>query len=167
MDIEEEWRRIFGFNGYEVSNLGQVRNSRTRAILQPFYMSHRHGYTVVSLMREGVQLKRGLALLVAEAFLPDPPHPTFISVINKDGHRANNRVYNLAWRPIWFTTKYWAQFRKPPIEKFKDVVEIESGIEYPTSWEAAIHNGLLSRDVVLGIYKDEPVWPTYQRFALL
>lgn len=87
--MTEEWRKIQGYDRYEVSNLGQVR--RENKVSQ---CSH-NGYYRVSLWKEGVKTNMYVHRLVALTFLPNPDaKPT---VNHKDHNRKNNSLDNLEW----------------------------------------------------------------------
>lgn len=85
---EEKWKSIKGYEGgYEVSNLGRVRQIK---ILKTD--GGGHAYSRVNIDGNTKYVHR----LVAFAFLGEPPNPE--AVINhKDFNRRNNRVENLEW----------------------------------------------------------------------
>lgn len=98
--IQEEWRPVLGFEGYEVSNLGRVRSwiSRRspkgkphirRAVLTPA------GYEKIILIVGSRRLYRSVHRLVAEAFIPNPRRLPIVRHLNHDP--LDNRVTNLAW----------------------------------------------------------------------
>lgn len=160
-----EWREIEDFSSYSVSNEGRVRNDNTGRIMA--LTLNQHGITQVGLMRGGVQYKRGVALLVANAFL-DPPMPTtFDTPINLDGDRLNNHMENLMWRPRWFAIMYHRQFYNGKLGFREPVMEINSGEEFPNSFAAATKYGLLDREIMLAALNRTYVWPTYQEFRLI
>ena len=114
-----------------------------------------------------IQHKRSLTVLVADAFLPPPPNPSFNTPIQLDGDRANNDVENLMWRPRWFAVKYHLQFHRPRRGFIVPIVEIHTGETFPTSWEAAIKYGLLNSEIRDAAMNRTFVWPTYQEFRVL
>lgn len=161
----EEWKPIHDFPGYSVSNHGNVRSDRSGRLL--VITQNQYGLAVVGLMRDGKQHQRSVPLLVAHAFLFRPFGP-FDTPINVDGDRHNNHVDNLMWRPRWFAVLYNRQFRIPyhnPIDS--EIYDIDSGAVYENSFDAAIRNGLLERDVVLSILNHTITWPTHQRFQMV
>lgn len=99
----ERWRDVVGYEGaYEVSSLGRVRSkdrrtshgrSRRAQLLAPARV--RDGYLAVQLWTGGVGRMRGVAGLVAEAFIG--PRPGGMQVCHCDGQRTNNRVENLRY----------------------------------------------------------------------
>lgn len=162
------WVRIPDFPGYSVSDQGQVRNDHTGRLL--VLTQNQHGVCQVGMMHEGVQYKRSVARLVAEAHL-EPSHlEAFDTPINLDGNRMNNHIINLMWRPRWFAIKYHRQFSffvslGPSIRE--RIQEIHTGIHYPDSWEAATRHGLLDKEILIATLNRTYVWPTYQEFRIV
>lgn len=160
-----EWVVIDEFPNYSVSTNGEVRNNTTNYIIST--TTNQYGYAQVGLVRDGRQYKRGLAVLVAETFLPAPPTHQSITPINVNGDRTDCSVDNLMWRPRWFAVKYHRQFDEPPRGFRKPIVDVKTGEEFPTSWEAAVKYGLLDREILLATLNRTHVWPTYQEFQLI
>jgi hypothetical protein len=171
----ERWGHVFGqwveiaeFPGYSVSDTGQVRNDDTRRLLSK--LSNQGGVVHVGMVRDGVLCKRSLPLLVANAFLekPDPKRFSgFDTPVNLDGNRFNTHVGNLMWRPRWFAIKYFRQFQQE-ISSICDPVEnIDTGVAFSSSWEAATTLGVLDREIALSVMSKNYVWPIFQRFRLL
>lgn len=162
MGFMEEWRPIDGFEGYHVSSHGLVLNKKTGRIMR--LGINQRGIVYVGLMKNRVQYKRSVALLVAKRFISSPPNEAFDSVINLDGDRTNNFATNLAWRPEWFAKKYNRQFAYQHRVVDWPIVDMDTGEEYANIWDAALVNGLLVTSVALSLDDQEPVWPTKQRF---
>lgn len=161
----EEWRPVRSFEGYTISNRGRVRNEETGRIMA--LTRNQRGIYQVGLMRGAIQHKRSVTALVADTFLPSPEDPMFDTPIQLDGDRANNDVTNLLWRPRWFALKYRLQFHAPPKGFRHPVVEIETGLTFPTSWDAAIKYGLLDLDILVATINRTFVWPTGQSFRVM
>ena len=97
---KETWRRIEGFDKYDVSDLGRVRSWRALdngcpteyAILKLYAI---HGYFFVTLYSSGQPTRRPIHQLVLEAF--DGPCPDGMQVSHLDESRDNNRLSNLAY----------------------------------------------------------------------
>lgn len=157
-----EWRSIQSFPGYSVSDTGLVRNDDTDRVLT--LMVNQFGIVHVGLTKNYVQYKRAVAPLVAYAFLVPPRHATFDTPINLNGDRLNNNVENLLWRPRWFATKYFRQFKNEPIKPAMPVEELNTKEQFESSWDAAIAYGLIELDIRMSTTKQSEVWPTYQRF---
>jgi len=159
-----EWFVIEEFPGYSVSYFGSVRNDDTGRSMA--LTKNQHGIVQVGLMRNGVQYKRGVALLVAKAFLPPPISSVFNTPINLDGDRSNNHIENLMWRPRWFAIFYHRQFYNGKRGFREPVIDVKTNEWFPNSWEAAIKYGLLDREIMIATLNRTYVWPTYQEFRL-
>lgn len=88
---------IEGFKNYLITSDGKVwSNNRGR------YLKHYRGYRgterpYVTLCKNGVQYKKFVATLVANAFVTNP-RPTALKYVRyKDGNNANNSCDNLEW----------------------------------------------------------------------
>jgi hypothetical protein len=96
-----EWRPITGFDGYEVSNEGQVRFiggwrkfGSSRRLAKPSIRAlqqHSNGYLQLRILRKNVFIHR----LVAEAFIPREFGRDCIN--HKNGRKTDNRADNLEW----------------------------------------------------------------------
>ncbi len=92
--MAQQWRDIAGYDGaYQVSDLGQVRNTQTSKILQPIKM--KNGRLYVTLSSDGFQRKCTVHGLVASAFLGDCPPAHEIA--QKDGDYTHNEASNLEY----------------------------------------------------------------------
>jgi hypothetical protein len=161
----QEWREIVGFSGYSVSDAGVVRNDDTGRDMRTYANSR--GIETVGLMRRGVQHKRSVALLVADAFILTARSLQFNTPINLDGDRFNNRATNLAWRPLWFARKYHQQFAVGPQGFGRPIQNIQTEEIFETTWHAAIVKGLIERELVMAILNRTYVFPLYQMFRVL
>lgn len=98
----EIWRKIEGFESYEVSNMGRVRSldrvscsghKLTGKVLIP--TQNQYGYLIVSLYKNGTRYIKRVHRLVSVAFIPNPEGKPQVNHI--DGDKSNNRVSNLEW----------------------------------------------------------------------
>lgn len=90
--MEEIWKDVAGFEGlYQVSNLGNVRNSKGKILKQA---TSRNGYKRIFLHKNGYAPLL-VHRLVASAFIDNPQNKPCVNHIDND--RANNLVDNLEW----------------------------------------------------------------------
>jgi hypothetical protein len=159
-----EWRPIETFDNYSVSDSGSVRNDRFGREMK--LLTNQSGNSYVGLWRNNKAYNRGVAQLVAQAFMDLDPQGIFNTPINLNGDRFDNSLYNLALRPRWFALKYTQQFQ---IEQPTDYFPIEEEItqqRFHNPWQAATTFGLIRIDILIAIRNRLEVWPTRQRFRL-
>lgn len=164
--MQERWKHIKEFDGYSVSDEGNIKADKTGRILSTF--QNQSGLVCVGMMRDGTQYHRSVPLLVAKAFLSrHKVLQAFDTPVNLDGDRHNNAVSNLAWRPRWFSVKYNRQFVHPyPNSITSPIMDIETGEVSKNSFECAQQYGLLEEDLVLSILNRTYVFPTWQQFVV-
>ena len=91
-----QWKKILENNketNYEVSDLGEVRNIKTKKILKGTLC--RNEYRTVQLTIEGKPKSKMVHRLVAEAFIPNPDSYNIVDHIDRNKH--NNSAKNLRW----------------------------------------------------------------------
>lgn len=84
------WKDIEGFDNYEVSTEGEVRNKKYNRLLTP--SPGAGGYLRVNLRKDKKSYPYYIHRLVALAFLEGEGEVNHI-----DGNRTNNKVENLEW----------------------------------------------------------------------
>lgn len=86
-------KKITGFEGYCVTESGEVINLKTERVLK--YDVNNCGYRRVTLSKGGKTKRFFVHRLVALYYLPNP---TSSEVVNhRDGDKLNNNVDNLEW----------------------------------------------------------------------
>ena len=114
----EEWRDIYGFPGYQVSNLGRVRSFWKRKHYPTGYGSYNYigdtprimslsddgnGYMKVMLYcrLDGKRYCKKVHRLVAEAFIPNQYDSSYTVDHKRSGRegKLDNSVDNLQWMP--------------------------------------------------------------------
>lgn len=91
----EEWRKIPGFEEYEASNMGRVRN-RSGAILSPVNIGpKRKQYQAVYVGGGRNSYKKVIHRLVLSAFIGPPPDGHL--ACHKNDIQTDNRLENLYW----------------------------------------------------------------------
>jgi len=92
--MTEEWRKIQGYEEYEVSNLGQVR--RGDKVLKPRILPAKTtSYHLIGLYNDNIRKTLYIHRLVALAFLPNPENKRTVN--HKDHDGLNNSLDNLEW----------------------------------------------------------------------
>lgn len=86
----EYWCDVKGFQNYEVSNLGNIRNKKTGRELKP--KNHRDGYQSINLCHKGNQRTLKIHRLVAQAFYGESQLPVdHVNGVKHDNNLANLR----------------------------------------------------------------------------
>jgi hypothetical protein len=166
MQEPQEWREIVGFNGYSVSDVGAIRNDDTDRIMRT--ATNQRGIPYVGLMHRGVQYKKSVAVLVANAFVTTARSLEFNTPINLDGDRSNNVATNLIWRPRYFARQFFQQFGQTALWHIDNpLMDLKTEEVLKNSTEAVKRFGLLHKDIYLSIVSKTYVWPTYQVFEVL
>jgi hypothetical protein len=88
-ESDELWVKVNGFDKYEVSNKGNVRNIKTHKVLHVFnyFVSMRNNYNNVC--------NKKVSHVVAENFIDNPNKYTKVEHIDMD--KSNNKFTNLRW----------------------------------------------------------------------
>jgi hypothetical protein len=100
----EVWKKIPGYEEYEVSSLGKVRGQYGK-ILSPWKSK---GYDIVWICKDTIKRKIGVHRLVAWAFLENPENKPTVDHLNRN--RTDNRVacnpslaYNTSCNAFWIS----------------------------------------------------------------
>lgn len=114
----EVWANITGWDNYQVSTHGRVRNVATGRVLKLSF--NNRGYYKVSLTREGKPRTFMVHRLVADAFLANPEGHPYVD--HKDRDQTNNHLGNLrrcsASQNVWNSKK---ATKKPTSSSYKGV----------------------------------------------
>ena len=140
----EYWRLIDGYNNYEVSSHGRVRNNQTAKILQANIDGM--GYHYVKLYKDRKGKNFYIHRLVAFAFIPKMENKTCVD--HKDNNQLNNHMNNLRWCTNQENNRNVTK-RDNTSSYFKGV----SWRQRDKKWRAFIkHNG---KHMHIGSFKDE------------
>lgn len=119
----EFWETIVGFENYEVSTYGRVRNNNTGLIMTQ--RDNGRGSLLVNLYKGGAIFSKQVRRLVADAFLEEPMFDKDGGdpvLRHMDGDYTNCSVDNIVW-----DIRYNVQWRRRHPLKDKRVRIIETG----------------------------------------
>ena len=105
--FEIVWKPIPGFPLYEASNIGQIRNAKTKRIRKVHSNSRTNKdtyYLICDVQVNGKRKHMRVHRLVALAFLPNPDNLPQIN--HKDEDKTNNCVWNLEWCTAEYNVNY-------------------------------------------------------------
>lgn len=128
----EVWKRIDGYERYEVSNYGRVRSLDKRdvwgrlrkgKVLKPFHDTG--GYMQVCLRNGDKQCNKNVHRLVAMAFIDNPERLPEIN--HKDENIENNHVDNLEWCTRLYNARYGTFQKRAHITLGKPLMQIKDG----------------------------------------
>ena len=91
--LKTVWLPIKGYDNYEVSICGMVRNVITKRILKPFIGTT--GYYYVTFYKNSIAKKHKIHRLVANQFLPNINNEKCIDHLNNC--KLDNTISNLRW----------------------------------------------------------------------
>lgn len=91
----EQWKNIVEATNYEVSNLGNIRNTKSGQILNPGVAGNGYKQVSLKMIATGKFEKRYVHRLVAQYWIDNPENKREVNHINLD--RTDNRVENLEW----------------------------------------------------------------------
>ena len=94
----ERWIDIPGFENYQVSDMGRIRNKKTGKIRKQ--KTNCWGYKMINLYSKGIRKTISVHKLVMLNFAGDPPirdNGQRYEVNHKDGVKENNSILNLEY----------------------------------------------------------------------
>jgi hypothetical protein len=156
--MHEQWKVVDEFPNYEVSNFGEIRNSK---FSRPNRTSlNTNGVVTTYLCKDKKQYARSLALIVAKAFLDKPERADFTNIIHLDGNKQNCLPSNLVWRPYHFAVKYNRERLKDPFPDWSTsfrVNETNEVFDHPRDF--AMKYGLLEMAIYSALVEGRPLFP--------
>ena len=151
--MEEIWKNIIGFEGYQASNLGRIKSlKRVNELIMSSFLNKR-GYLMVSMSGKSKQVHQ----LVAIAFLNHTPCGHKLVINHKNFIRTDNRVENLE---IVTSRENCNQKHLESSSQFVGV----GWCKFSNKWRSRIRvNG---KDKCLGLFDDELEASEYYENAL-
>lgn len=165
---DERWRMIPDFPTYEVSDLGNIWNTKFNKQMRTSVTSF--GHVKISLVdrRTSIRHTRSVAVLVAEAFV-EPPNILCDQVVPLDADPTNLAAQNLVWRPKGFAWKYIHQFKidQPVHYKNLPVRNMMTGDRYNSIIACSKNEGLLFDDVWRSTYTGDAIFPNDDCYEII
>lgn len=115
----ETWVKIKGFENYEVSGNGFVRNARSGVVLKATLNTW--GYPSVTLCSGTKRKNIPVHRLVAENFILNPHHLPEVNHLDED--KTNNSVYNLVWATKKENMNHGTRTQRASEKRFKRVIQ--------------------------------------------
>lgn len=103
----EEWKQIIDYPNYEISNYGNVRNTLTNRILNPY---KRKDYLFVNLVNSIGRKEHRVHRLVGFYFINNPNN--YPDINHKDEIKSNNHYSNLEWCNKQYNNTYGTRLKR-------------------------------------------------------
>lgn len=144
----EVWKDIKDYEGYQVSNEGNVKslgNDRTRKekLLKP--AKNKDGYLRVGLSKNNKRKFYFIHRLVAQAFSPNPDNLPEIN--HRDEDKTNNNVANLEWCDHRYNNNYGTRNERVAEKTSKQVLCVETGVVYPSTHQVQRELGFAQSNI--------------------
>ena len=141
--MEEQWKRITGYDNYEVSSHGRVRSlnyKKTGEIRLLKQNTDGDGYFQVGLCKNGKRKQKKIHRLVAKEFIPNPNNYSEVNHINENKH--DNRVENLEWCDRKQNINHGTRTERSAKAQEKRVKCIETGEIFDSAYDVKRKTGL-------------------------
>lgn len=121
MSEVETFVKIEGFENYEVSNLGKVRNMKSGRILKPYL--NNYGYLKHCLSEHNKKKYIFLHRIIAIAFIDNPEEKPCVNHI--DENKLNNDLSNLEWCTVKENNIHGTRTKRAAEKHFKKVIQLD------------------------------------------
>ena len=113
--------KIKGFNNYEISKLGVVRNYKSGRILKPF--ADKDGYLKHCLSENNKKKYVFLHRIIAMTFIDNPENRPCINHI--DENKSNNDISNLEWCTVKENNSHGTRTKRASEKCCKSVIQLD------------------------------------------
>ena len=146
--MEEIFKPIPGFDGYEISNYGRVISYKNKVPKELTISKYSNGYCFVSLSNHGVVKGYLLHRLVMMTFKPVDGMEK-LEVNHLDCNRTNNTLKNLEWSTPKQNRDYRDSLNHTPKAKTVEVTMLDSGEKkyFNTITECAEYYGVTRKAI--------------------
>ncbi len=121
MSEVETFVEIEGFENYEVSNLGKVRNMKNGRIIKPHL--NENGYLKHWLFENNKKKYLSLHRIIAIAFIDNPEEKPCVNHI--DENKLNNDLSNLEWCTVKENNIHGTRIKRASEKCFKKVIQLD------------------------------------------
>lgn len=121
MSEVETFVEIEGFENYEVSNLGKVRNIKSGRLLKPWIIQS--GYLGLCLYENNKRKNLLLHKIIATAFIDNPEEKPCVNHI--DENKLNNDLSNLEWCTVRENNMHGTRTKRAAEKHFKKVIQLD------------------------------------------
>ena len=131
----EIWKKIEGYENYEVSSEGRVRslgNDKTRKTKILRLLMSSNGYLQVGLSKEGKKKFFSVHRLVAVTFVPNMFNLNEVNHINED--KTDNRAENLMWCSRKENCNFGTRTQRMSENRSKSVLQFSKSGEFIQEW---------------------------------
>lgn len=144
--MEEIWKDIENYEGYQVSNLGRIRSvdrfierqNKFKVRLNGKLLKQglcKNGYYIVNLWKNNKSETLYVHRLVATAFVPNPENLPFVN--HKDETKINNDYRNLEWCTMDYNFNYGTARKRMAESLSKQVLQYTLDGELIKEWPSA------------------------------
>jgi len=131
--MKEVFLDIPNYEGlYQVSNFGNVKNTRTRKLLRP--AKDTSGYKFVYLYKNNSRKAISVHRCVALAFLPNPNN--YPQINHRDEDKTNNFVDNLEWCDNKYNANYGTRTKRSAESHQKPILQFDKKGLYLRDWSS-------------------------------
>ena len=121
MNEVETFVKIEGFDNYEVSNLGKIRNIKSGRVLKP--RLHHSGYLRYCLYENNKKKDLLLHRILATAFIDNPEGKPCVNHI--DENKSNNDLSNLEWCTVRENNAHGTRTKRAAEKLSQKVVQLD------------------------------------------
>ena len=121
MSEVETFVKVVGFENYEVSNLGKVRNIKSGKVLKP-HLNHK-GYLKHHLSKNNKLKELFLHRIIATAFIDNPEGKPCVNHI--DENKLNNDLSNLEWCTVRENLIHGTRTKRVAEKLSKKVIQLD------------------------------------------
>ena len=147
MSVFETFVKIEGFEKYEVSNLGKVRNIKSGRVLKTSL--NNNGYLRLFLCKNNKRKHLYLHRIIATAFIDNPDEKPCVNHI--DENKLNNDLSNLEWCTVRENLIHGTRTKRAAEKCFKKVIQLDLNDnvlnEFESIKQAGQKTGALARNI--------------------